>query len=538
MTPIPLFVELCAGTAALSLRLHRDGAKPPVSRMGSKSGYASAILRILGLRPGQRAAAYLWCEPDPGVRLLLHAYRDAGLARAAAAIIRGWAAEDPRALWERLRAEGPPRMPEGPVDAGEVARAVITGQWAYRRGSPESGFAEARTGSGSGEGHGDTADMLASRWAGAPVMPEATITPDARHIDPREVARWAQITASNRLIHTAWSDTEGRWINTGDGGATFGGAAFCSPPERTAEGMEAAPGDVPAVVVPDAREVDPREVARLLYMAPVAARPDGVHVRDRHAIAGCNHLAGLGARANGPHVVLGQDGGRMLDPNLSGTVGDLVADVDRLGGPCEILGPVVITAPVEVAGHHSGRAGPVKRGTYQSADTPVDALSSGAHDELLIPVFAESTNQGPVGVGRLDLPHVADHVLGSLGDDAPFLSHMDTSTATISYGGASVQLPPGTICYMDPSYVGTTGYADNLGRAEVIAIARRWAAAGATVAISEAEAIPELVAEGWHAVEITNERIGAARTFSKQKREWVTLNQPPAWVPPTQGRLF
>jgi hypothetical protein len=99
-----------------------------------------------------------------------------------------------------------------------------------------------------------------------PVIP-ATITPDARHIDPREVARWAQITASNRLIHTAWSDTEGRWINTGDGGATFGGDAFCSPCERTAEGMEAAPGDVPAVVVPDAREVDPREVARWATIA-------------------------------------------------------------------------------------------------------------------------------------------------------------------------------------------------------------------------------------------------------------------------------
>jgi len=57
--------------------------------MGAKTGYADTILRIIGLTPGQRAAAYLWCEPDPGVRLLLHAYRDAGLARAAAAIIRG-----------------------------------------------------------------------------------------------------------------------------------------------------------------------------------------------------------------------------------------------------------------------------------------------------------------------------------------------------------------------------------------------------------------------------------------------------------------
>ncbi|NBW77275.1 MAG: hypothetical protein EBR34_15995, partial [Sphingomonadaceae bacterium] len=122
--PVPLFVELCAGTAALSLRLESDGARPPVSRMGAKTGYAGTILRILGLMPGQRAHRYLWCEPDPGVRLLLHAYRDAALAREAAAIIRSWAGEDPRALWERLRAEGPPRG----ASADEVAR------WTLREG--------------------------------------------------------------------------------------------------------------------------------------------------------------------------------------------------------------------------------------------------------------------------------------------------------------------------------------------------------------------------------------------------------------------
>ena len=416
----PLFVELCAGTAALSLRLHRDGGRPPVSRMGAKTGYADVILRVLGLIPGQRADRYLWCEPDPGVRLLLHAYRDATLAKAAAAVIRGWAAEDPRALWERLRAEGPPRLPEGEVDAGEVARAVITGQWAYRRGSPESGFAEARTGSGSGEGHGDTADMLASRWAGAPVMPEATITPDARTIDPREVARWAQIVASNRLIHTAWSDAEGRWINTGDGGATFGGAAFCSPPERTAAGLEAAPGDVPAVVVPDAREVDPREVARWAFTAQACYRrgfPESGY--DDEAARGRSH-------------------------------------------PATVCGPLLQAAP----------------------------------------------------------------------EDMPALIHPDARDID------PPALPPGTVAYLDGPYENTTQYAHLLPRAEQVALARRWAAAGATVAISEAEAIPELVAEGWHAVRIDGERVGQKRTFSKQQAEWLTLNRAPAWVPPVQGGLF
>jgi hypothetical protein len=131
MGPVPLFVELCAGTAALSLRLQQRKAKPPVSRMGAKSGYADAILRVLGLRAGQKADHYLWCEPDAGCRLLLEAYRDRALALAAADIIRSWADEEPRALWERLRAEGPPVCP--PADAREVARWGLLGAWSYRR---------------------------------------------------------------------------------------------------------------------------------------------------------------------------------------------------------------------------------------------------------------------------------------------------------------------------------------------------------------------------------------------------------------------
>ena len=425
--PIPLFVELCAGTAALSLRLHRDGAKPPVSRMGSKSGYASALLRILGLRPGQRADRYLWCEPDPGVRLLLHAYRDAGLARAAAAIIRGWAAEDPRALWERLRAEGPPRLPEGQVDAGEVARWA----WVQGHGSPDGRLAAQYLnpdGNADGSWKAPPPDWLARRADALPVIDGATITPDARHIDPREVARWAQITASNRLIHTAWSDTEGRWINTGDGGATFGGASFCSPPERTAEGMEATPGDVPAVVVPDAREVDPREVARSMLFQSWS-------FRQGDETSGINKRMAYGTEIDGS----------FRQPYTPGKLASKLEGCDKV---CAAL------------------------------------IHPDARD--------------------IDPP----------------------------------ALPPGTVAYLDGPYENTTPYANLLPRAEQVAIARRWAAAGATVAISEAEAIPELVAEGWHAVEITGERIGQKRVFSKQQAEWVTLNRRPAWVPPTQGRLF
>ena len=272
---IPLFMELCAGLAAVSLMLEGGKhAKPPVSRCGNKRGYALAILRCMGLRPGQGAHHYLWCEPDPGVRLLLEAYRDPELARAAAEVIRGWADEEPRALWERLRAEGP----------------VV-----------------------------DTT--------------------------PREVGRWLLV----------------RWQTVGQapsGGfrASAGGRWPDTPPKPRTLAANMPKGLAsPATILRDARDVDPARV------------------------------------------------------------------------------------------------------------------------------------------------------------------------------------PPGTVAYVDPSYVGTTGYEDNLTRDEVCAMAERWASAGALVCISEAEPIEEL---GWHTVEITSQRSGQKRTFSKQQREWLTMSQPPRWKPAVQHNLF
>lgn len=122
------------------------------------------------------------------------------------------------------------------------------------------------------------------------------------------------------------------------------------------------------------------------------------------------------------------------------------------------------------------------------------------------------------------------------------MSRIDAMPATIAPDARAIDpgpaLPPGTVVYADPPYLNTTGYAADLPRAEVVTLARRWAAAGAVVCISEAEAIPELVVEGWHTVRIDGERSGQKRTFSKQQAEWVTLNRAPAWVPPVQARLF
>jgi len=116
-----------------------------------------------------------------------------------------------------------------------------------------------------------------------------------------------------------------------------------------------------------------------------------------------------------------------------------------------------------------------------------------------------------------------------------------TLPATITDDGRKVeppQLPAGTVAYMDPPYRGTTGYSHDLGRGAVLELARKWEAAGALVCISEAEPIHALVEDGWFVVEITGERKGQKRTFSKQQREFLTLSRKPAWKPAVQGQLF
>jgi hypothetical protein len=106
--------------------------------MGNKAGYAETILAVLGLRSGLGADAYAWAEADDGVRALLRCYPDAAILRRVADIIRGWADEEPRILWERLRAEQKAR----PVfeDADGVAAWTYLCANSFRAGFPDSGI--------------------------------------------------------------------------------------------------------------------------------------------------------------------------------------------------------------------------------------------------------------------------------------------------------------------------------------------------------------------------------------------------------------
>jgi hypothetical protein len=101
---------------------------------------------------------------------------------------------------------------------------------------------------------------------------------------------------------------------------------------------------------------------------------------------------------------------------------------------------------------------------------------------------------------------------------------------SVHHGGAagleasrSVNGP--TFAYLDPPYLGATGYGWDMPREEVLALARGWADAGAVVAVSEAE---PLDLPGWHRVDLTREG---------GKPEWLTLSQAPACLR-TQGALF
>ncbi len=95
----------------------------------------------------------------------------------------------------------------------------------------------------------------------------------------------------------------------------------------------------------------------------------------------------------------------------------------------------------------------------------------------------------------------------------------------------------GCVVYVDPPYSGTTPYLHKLTRAEVVTLALRWSAAGALVIVSEAEAVAELVALGWHATEISGGRRGNARTFGGT-REWLTMSREPVHRVATQIEMF
>lgn len=121
-------VELCAGSAAISLRWLRAKARPPLGYQGGKQGYADAILDALGMNPGDGVGNdIILCEPGPWGDAWEH-WRTAGGRADTCARLEAWAGEDPRTLWDRLRAA------PVPVEMGErVATWAVLQFWGYMR---------------------------------------------------------------------------------------------------------------------------------------------------------------------------------------------------------------------------------------------------------------------------------------------------------------------------------------------------------------------------------------------------------------------
>ena len=354
--------------------------------MGNKAGYAEAILWTLGLTAGKSASAYVWAEADDDVRALLQAYPDPAMLLRIAEIIRGWADEEPRALWERLRAERKARTASGA--AGEVAAWIQQGVWSYRQGDLTSG---------------------------GPVLPgdrrqDTTATATAT----ATLANFAMLASSNRLINVAGPDL----MNTGNGGTRFGGD-FATPAGDVADKFERVAADVAA--------------HSFLHQGSFSMK--GVD-------------AGIGAPE---------------------------------GQPASLT-------------HGSSR--------------PVTAILGDS--------FPRIVSNWPAVAVLPRIPSGADlsALLGTPGD------------------------LEGVVVYMDPPYLNTTGYLHDLGRGEVIGHALDLSGMGATVAISEAEAIPELVAAGWYVADLTAGRKGQKRTFSKQQREYLTMTSEPRYTIPEQVGLF
>jgi len=97
-------------------------------------------------------------------------------------------------------------------------------------------------------------------------------------------------------------------------------------------------------------------------------------------------------------------------------------------------------------------------------------------------------------------------------------------------GGRQAARPPTgavagpTLVYLDPPYAGSTGYPGGaLSREQVVALARGWHEAGATVVVSEAEALPGLQAAGWDAERVDAGRNDTSRFRGKQP-EWITIS--------------
>lgn len=124
-----ILVELCAGSAAVSMRWLSASQRLPFGYAGGKRGYADQILSAMGLSPGGVTAADSVVLVEPG--MWGEAWRvwcNFSQRREVVERILFWSSADPRELWTRIsRAE----VPTDPAE--RVAAWCVLMFWGYAR---------------------------------------------------------------------------------------------------------------------------------------------------------------------------------------------------------------------------------------------------------------------------------------------------------------------------------------------------------------------------------------------------------------------
>jgi hypothetical protein len=102
------------------------------------------------------------------------------------------------------------------------------------------------------------------------------------------------------------------------------------------------------------------------------------------------------------------------------------------------------------------------------------------------------------------------------------LRALDLGSVT-AYHSRAEDLPPipGAVVYIDPPYLNTEGYSDNLTRSAVLDLSAAWVAVGARVGVSEAEPLP-----GFRAVRIGSQGKTAGLHDGPRREEWLSLSFP------------
>lgn len=103
-----------------------------------------------------------------------------------------------------------------------------------------------------------------------------------------------------------------------------------------------------------------------------------------------------------------------------------------------------------------------------------------------------------------------------------FSAHKFPTVTIMSCNAMDIQPIPGSFVYIDPPYVGTTGYGPTLDENDVSTLANEWARVASVVCVSEAK--PLSLGCSWRHVNLTSCRTGQRRTMSRTTSEWLTIH--------------